>query len=119
MSHARLDSKKAGKKYGFTFWATFVGVCGIFALVAIPSFVPVRTTRCKNTCINNLRQLDGAKEQYVMDRGAPINRLQMRDLCGPGKYLKEPPVCPAGGTYSIGGIGVSPSCTIAVHDFPE
>jgi GYF domain 2 len=45
-----------------------------------------------NACISNLKMLEGAREQAVMDgKTNPV----MADLCGPSAYIKVTPVCPA------------------------
>ena len=44
-----------------------VAIIGLLAAIAIPNFVKARTTAQKNACINNLRQIDGAKEQWALE----------------------------------------------------
>jgi type II secretory pathway pseudopilin PulG len=41
-----------------------VAIIGLLAAIAIPNFVKARTTAQKNACINNLRQIDGAIQQW-------------------------------------------------------
>ena len=43
-----------------------VAIIGLLAAIAIPNFVRARNTAQKNTCINNLRQIDGAKQQWAL-----------------------------------------------------
>ena len=38
----------------------------LLAFVAVPNFVKARATPCLNACVNILRQIEGAKEQYAL-----------------------------------------------------
>ena len=92
-----------------------VAPAGLLAAIAIPSFVKARNTAQYNACINNLRQIDGAKEQWAMAMrkvdGDPA------DVRGISQYIKggKIPVCPQGGTYTINPIGTLPVCSIPGH----
>jgi len=44
-----------------------VAIIGLLAAIAIPNFVRARTTSQTNACINNLRQMDGAVQQYALE----------------------------------------------------
>lgn len=64
-------------------------------------------------CLNNLRQLDGAKAGLELE-----HKLKPGDPVGPemlNPYLGTFPQCLAGGRYTIGPIGVHPVCSIAGH----
>jgi hypothetical protein len=88
---------------------------GLLAAIAIPSFVKARNTSQKNACINNLRIIDAAKEQWAM-----VKRKQDGDEVDPAgimEYMKggKMPICPGGGTYTINAIGAMPECSIPGH----
>jgi Tfp pilus assembly protein PilE len=89
-----------------------VGVIGMLAAIAIPSFVKARSTAQLNACINNMRSIDAAKEQWAMsteaDAGAPI------ELGPVNEYIKgaTTPLCPAQGTYTYDVIGQDPECSV-------
>lgn len=90
-----------------------VAIIGLLAAIAIPSFVKARNTARQNACINNLRQIDSAKEQSAMANNANDGDAAPADTIS---YIKGgAPVCPAGGTYSFENIGTLPTCTIAGH----
>jgi len=40
------------------------------AAIAIPNFIRARTTSQMNACINNLRQIDGAIQQWALENSA-------------------------------------------------
>ena len=46
-----------------------VAIIGLLAAIAIPNFVKARTTAQMNACINNLRQVDAAKQQWALESG--------------------------------------------------
>ncbi|HAV65318.1 MAG TPA: prepilin-type cleavage/methylation domain-containing protein [Verrucomicrobiales bacterium] len=106
------------RKAGFTLVEIMivVAIIGLLAAIAIPNFVKARETAQKNACINNLRQIDGAKEQYMLENSTTTAPAALTDISGPGSFIKQTPVCPAGGTYTVEAAGVDPTCTIPNHD---
>ena len=44
-----------------------VAIIGLLSAIAIPNFVKARDTSQTNTCINNLRQLDGAVQEWALE----------------------------------------------------
>jgi prepilin-type N-terminal cleavage/methylation domain-containing protein len=87
-----------------------VAIIGLLASIAIPSFLKARTTAQQNACINNLRQIDGAKEQAALARHWSDNEAPVTTIVN--EYIKgnSTPTCPAAGNYTYGIIGQSPSC---------
>jgi len=89
-----------------------VAIIGLLAAIAIPNFVRARTTSQKNACINNLRQLDGAVQQWALENqkktGDPVATTDITP------YLKSQimPVEPAGGTYTVATVGTTPVCDL-------
>jgi chromosome segregation ATPase len=72
----------------------------------------------RNACINNLRQIDGAKQQWALEKNKPADAVpKVEDLL---PYLKDGvfPVCPDGGTYLINSVEAVPTCTLAGHALP-
>lgn len=92
-----------------------VAIIGILAAVAIPNFLKSRQESQKNSCIANLKQLEGAIEQAKL---AAIASPGDSDLFGTDKYIKVKPTCPAGGTYTL--TGDRPTCSLAAdgHALP-
>ncbi|MFM8470514.1 MAG: competence type IV pilus major pilin ComGC [Limisphaerales bacterium] len=41
-----------------------VAIIGLLAAIAIPNFVKARATAQKNSCVANLKQIDGAVQQW-------------------------------------------------------
>lgn len=72
-----------------------------------------------NTCINNLRQIDAAKQQWALEKNKTATDVPtVQDLL---PYFPSGafPVCPDGGTYSINSAGELPTCSVPGHVLPS
>jgi len=105
---------RANLRAGFTLVEIMivVAIIGLLAAIAIPNFVKARATAQKNACIANLRQLDGAKEQWALE--TKKTNGDTTDTTAVNAYLKNSlaPECPGNGTYTYGNVGVSPVCSL-------
>jgi hypothetical protein len=86
-----------------------------------PPGVPGQTPEQQQAaaCINNLRLIDGAKQQWALEKQKPAGALlTVADLA---PYLKAPvlPPCPAGGVYTLNPAGLAPLCNIPGHALPK
>ena len=93
-----------------------VAVPAMLAAIAIPNFVKARATSQENACINNLRQIDAAKNEWALEKSKSATDVPTKEDISP--YLHKWPVCPAGGTYTIGSVGEKPTCSIPSHQLP-
>jgi prepilin-type N-terminal cleavage/methylation domain-containing protein len=117
--------KKTSRKAGFTLVEIMivVAIIGLLAAIAIPNFVSARKTSQTNACINNLRQLDGAKQQWALENGqtstAVPTAANLQVYLGRGNSGSVSNVaCPLqpalylgqSGGYNINAVGTPPSC---------
>ena len=119
--------KRTSRKSGFTLVEIMivVAIIGLLAAIAIPNFVRARTTSQMNACINNLRQIDGAKQQWALETKQATNATPAYSDISP--YLKNAVSCPAadtvttfGGSYTPGDVSTLPVCKIlpSTHVMP-
>lgn len=82
-----------------------------------PPGVPPQTPEQQQAslCLNNLRQIDGAKQQWALEKQKPAGALLTAADLAP--YLKSnpSPACPAGGVYTFNPVGIAPICNIPGH----
>ena len=104
-----------------------VAIIGLLAAIAVPNYVRARANSQASACINNLRQIDAAANQWALEQkqvtGAAIN--YPTDLT---PYIRlnsvgSIPGCPASGTYADATVGATPTCSLGAtvtpaHIFP-
>jgi prepilin-type N-terminal cleavage/methylation domain-containing protein len=118
--------KRVSRQGGFTLVEIMivVAIIGLLASIAVPNFVKARTTAQMNACISNLRQIDGAIQQWALDtKQADTASVTPADVL---PYLKNAVVCPAGGktfadSYGLSTVQARPTClkVPATHKLEE
>lgn len=99
-----------------------VAIIGLLAAIAIPNFIRARTTSQQNACINNLRQIDGGKQQWALEYNMPPSvkpgKAEIQPYLGRGANGTLP-YCPADSSenfdnsYTPGALSTPPVCKIS------
>jgi general secretion pathway protein G len=90
-----------------------IAIIGLLAAIAIPNYVRARAGSQANACINNLRELDSATQQFAIEQYKHVSDpVTFPDDLTP--YIKlnsagSIPPCPAGGSYTVNPVGANPS----------
>jgi hypothetical protein len=68
-------------------------------------------------CINNLRQLNSAKQQWAQAQNKPADAIPTAQDLAP--FFTAFPACPSGGTYSLNAVGQEVTCSTPGHALPR
>jgi prepilin-type N-terminal cleavage/methylation domain-containing protein len=97
---------KTNGKAGFTLVEIMivVAIIGLLAAIAIPNFVRARESAQLNSIANNLRILEGAKEQWALEnKMSTTDAVNTANLTG---FLKNNTIIQiVGETYASGTVG--------------
>jgi hypothetical protein len=92
--------------------------------IGIPNFIRAHSSRSAAPCINRLRYIDGAKQQWALEQNKTTNDLPTWSDLFPylgssftnSYWTNGRPICPEGGVYTLGRVGVSPTCSLGKQD---
>jgi prepilin-type N-terminal cleavage/methylation domain-containing protein len=115
----RTATPRASRK-GFTLVELLivVAIFGLLVGLAMPNFIKARGRARQQLCIENLSQIESAKQIWGVENGKKDGDVpSTADLIGADRYMKTTPTCPAGGNYSWNAIGTTASCTIGGHSY--
>ncbi len=93
-----------------------IAILGILLGLAFPAFMKSRTQARKQVCIENLAQIESAKQIWGVENGKKEGDVPSdADIIGITQYMKRKPNCPGGGLYDFKAVGVTATCTIDGH----
>jgi hypothetical protein len=107
----------AGLITGYISIALSILLLPLMLAIAIPNFIKAREVAQRNTCVNNLRMLDGAKHSWALDQQRPDDAVPASEDINP--YLRtrvDLLKCPAGGEYTLNSVEEPPSCSVPGHE---
>jgi prepilin-type N-terminal cleavage/methylation domain-containing protein len=122
-----MKTNKTSRKAGFTLVEIMivVAIIGLLAAIAIPNFIKARATSQQNACINNLKQISGAIDEWALETGQNSGAT-VASVATVSAYIKlnqasSIPTCPANGTYTTTTVGGVPevSCSLSTLSTPH
>ncbi|HEU6447476.1 MAG TPA: prepilin-type cleavage/methylation domain-containing protein [Verrucomicrobiae bacterium] len=102
-------------------WFIVFIAIGFLTWLFTNNFIRARSTSAVNACINNLRQIDAAKNQWALENSKTNGTIAfVRDIT---PYIKldtngNIPKCPRGGVYTVGKVGDNPTCSLGTTVTP-
>ena len=90
-----------------------VSMVGLLATIGVPNYLRAATTSRRSECISNLRQLDSAVQQFILENKRAANSAVSLEDCTP--YIRNSMLCPTGGktiadSYSVTDGQTVPAC---------
>jgi len=103
-----------------------LAVAAILLAVALPNFLKSSKISTKTICINNLKHIDAAVDQWATDYNIPPGTLpaDSQEDAVYGYVKGGKPKCPSGGEYTIHAVGSKPQASCGReesegHKLPE
>lgn len=115
-----MKKLSANRVKGFTLVEIMivVAIIALLCAIVIPNVLKASAKSQATTCINNLRQVDAAIQQFSVEKGKHVgDTINWPDDLTP--YIKlntlgEIPQCPVSGQYDVGMVGTNPSVTCSM-----
>ncbi|MGD0350505.1 MAG: hypothetical protein ABSB84_09360 [Verrucomicrobiota bacterium] len=110
----RLSSQKRFLNGGLWLGVSLIGLAALFF---DPRLMVKSVLTAQNICINNQREIEGAKAEWAQRTGATNGtEIDCKDIAP--YFTNGFPKCPEGGTYNLGKVGEPVLCSITNHLLP-
>ena len=116
-----------GRPLGFRLWTVTEGKPPEHRFVPLyrraqikpkPAYDPGREQGSAAACMQQLRQLDAAKDRYGMQQALKSGSAVTREALSQVFSATSELVCPGGGSYTLGNLGEDPRCSDGQHQLP-
>ena len=92
---------------------------GFVVAIVIPTFIRASLEKSSNACVNNLRQIDSAKQQWALENSKRSDDIPTESEIVAYFRDNKLPLCPQGGAYTIGRVDEDPKCSISTSAWPN
>jgi type II secretory pathway pseudopilin PulG len=113
--HAMTFQRTSHSTAGLTFLEIMVvlGLLAMIAALAIPNLLRSRDRAQQQACVENLRQIEGAKQQWGAEQKKSSDDVPTEAELTP--YFKDPARCPGGGAYTYNSLASRVTCSVPGH----
>ena len=102
-----MDENYRKSKPGWGQWIIAGALIVVLVIAVLPNFIRARSTTAMNACINNLRQIDAAKQQWSLENNKGNAAIITWDDVR--SYFKTKQ---CSNSYTLGDLNTKPQCKI-------
>ena len=107
----RIDHKRLETGFTLIEIMVVVVIIGMLATIAWPSYMKYRHRAQVGACINNLKQIDGAKAQWAFENRKDNDDIPSLSDLTPYLQHNTSPACPSDGVYHPRRVSKQATCT--------
>ena len=97
------------------FLASAIVPVSVSAAMLLPALAKAKQKAQTVNCVNNLRQIDYAKQAWAREQKKEANDLPTMSDLQPYLPNNKFPTCPTGGVYTINSVSTTPECSNPKH----
>ena len=91
-----------------------IAVVSTLTAISFPNIIKARQSATKNACIGNMRQIEASKRIWALEKDKNATDVPVdADLFGATCFVRDKPVCPAGGSYTLNAVTAKPTCSLS------